>query len=130
MRQQSIDIPGLDHTVPIPNACRVGPVLATSGISGRDPVNNELPKDADRQAYFCFENLKTILKMGGLDLGDVVKMTVYLADESHRSAIGKYWLECFPDPHHRPARHALVTPLRGGYLMQIEVLAVARDGKF
>ena len=64
-----------------------------------------------------------------IDLGDVVKMTVFLTDDNNRAAINKYWNECWPDPHKRPARHSLVLPLRGGVLLQLEVLAVAKDAK-
>lgn len=127
MRQKSIHIAGLNHGVPIPNACRVGPILATSAIGGTDPVTGQLPPEPDRQAFNCFENLKAILKAGGLDLGDVVKLSIYLADEVHRTAIGKYWEKCFPDTNCRPARHAIVTALRAGQLIQIEALAVAPD---
>jgi 2-iminobutanoate/2-iminopropanoate deaminase len=127
MRQKSIEVEGLQHSVPIPLGCRVGPVLATSGIGGRDPKTGKLAPDANQQARQCFENLKSVLAAGGCDLGDVVKLTVYLGDEAHREAIAKPWLECFPDPHQRPARHALVVPLRGGALVQLEALAVAKD---
>ena len=127
MRQKSIEIPGLKHSVPIPLACRVGPVLATSGVGGRDPGTGKLSADVNEQARQCFENLKSVLAAGGCDLGDVVKLTVYLADEAHRDAIARPWLECFPDEHHRPARHSLVVPLRGGMLVQLEALAVARE---
>ncbi len=127
MRQESIEIPGLAHSVPIPLACRVGPILATSGVGGRNPETGKLATEANEQARQCFENLKTVLAEGGCDLGDVVKITVYLADETHREAIAKPWLECFPDPHRRPARHSLVMPLRGGMLVQLEALAVAKD---
>jgi 2-iminobutanoate/2-iminopropanoate deaminase len=127
MRQQSIEVEGLAHSVPIPLACRVGPILATSGIGGKDAETGKLPPEAGAQARHCFENLKAVLAKGGCDIGDVVKLTVYIADEAHREAIAKPWLECFPDPHKRPARHALVMPLRGGALIQLEALAVAKD---
>jgi 2-iminobutanoate/2-iminopropanoate deaminase len=127
MRQKSVEIEGLNHSVPIPLACRVGPILATSGIGGKDRKTGKMPESADEQAKNCFENLKAVLAEGGCDIGDVVKMTVYIGDEKHREAIAKPWLEHFPDPHKRPARHALVVPLRGGALIQLECLAVAKD---
>ncbi|WP_246295011.1 RidA family protein [Piscinibacter koreensis] len=126
MRQKSIEVPGLSHaSAPIPMACRVGPVIATSGIGGKNAVTGELPADAGAQAANCFENLKAVLRAGGMGMGDVVKVTVYIADEAHRAAVNAPWLEHYPDPHRRPARHALVIQLRGGMLVQIEALAVA-----
>ncbi len=129
MRQKSIDIPGLEHNAPIPCASRVGPILATSGIGGKDAATKKLPPDIDSQARNCFQNLKAILAAGGCDLGDVVKITVFLTDDANREHVNKYWNECYPDPRKRPARHSHVANLRGGMLVQLEALAVAKDAK-
>ena len=128
MRQQSLEVPGLSHgTAPIPAGCRVGPILATSGVGGVDRDTGKLPPDAETQAVNCFENLRRVLEAGGMDLGDVVKLTVFIADERHRAAVNGPWLAHYPDAQHRPARHALVMPLRAGMLVQLEALAVAKD---
>ena len=120
MYQKSIEVEGLSHaSAPIPIGCRVGPVLATSGIGGKNPASGEMPPGAEAQATNCFENLRLVLVAGGLGLDDVVKVTVYVADEAHRAAVNAPWLKHFPDPARRPARHALVMPLRGGMLVQI-----------
>lgn len=128
MRQKSIDLPGMGHSAPIPAACRVGGILATSGVHGKDPSTNTLPAGIEDQARLCFENLRAILVEGGCDLGDVVKLTVFLTSESYREAVNVCWNQCYPDPEHRPARHAIVMPLRGGMLVQLEALAVVGDG--
>ena len=127
MRQRSIHVEGLVHAAPIPLGCRVGPILATSGVGGRDPATGQLPPDADGQARNAFANLGRILEAGGMDFGDVVKLTVFVVDEVHRDAINRHWLERYPDPDRRPARHTLVLPLRGGMLLQLEALAVAKE---
>lgn len=124
-RQQSIDVDNIAHGAPIPVACRVGNVLMTSAIGGRDLKTGKLPPDGDSQAKNAFESLKAILAKGGMGLGDVVKITCFVTDDNLREQINKYWLECFPDEHKRPARHTLVLPLRGGVLMQIDAFAVA-----
>lgn len=123
-RQQSIEVDNIGHQAPIPVASRVGNVLATSAIGGRDLKTGKLPPDADGQARNAFESLKVILAKGGMGLGDVVKITCFVTDDSFRESLNKYWNECFPDPHKRPARHTLVMPLRG-VLLQIDALAVA-----
>ena len=79
MRQKSIEVKGLSHHgSPIPTACRVGPILVTSRLMGKDPETGVMPTDPEAQAVLCFENLKRVLAAGGMDLGDVVKLTVYL----------------------------------------------------
>ena len=51
MRQRSIDVKGLSHSgAPIPTACRVGPILVTSRIMGKNPETGEMPSDPDAQA--------------------------------------------------------------------------------
>jgi 2-iminobutanoate/2-iminopropanoate deaminase len=124
-RQQSIEVENIGHAAPIPVASRVGSVIATSAISGRDQKTGKLAPDADGQARLAFENLKTILAKGGMGLGDVVKITCFVTDDGFRDSLNKYWNECFPDEHKRPARHTLVLPLRGGVLLQLDALAVA-----
>ena len=124
-RQQSIEVDNIGHAAPIPVACRVGNTLATSAIGGRDLKTGKLPPDGDTQARNAFESLKVILAKGGMGLGDVVKITCFVTDDNLRESINKYWNECFPDEHKRPARHTLVLPLRGGVLLQIDATAVA-----
>jgi 2-iminobutanoate/2-iminopropanoate deaminase len=126
-RQKSLEVEGLGHGAPIPMGCRVGPVLMTSGVGGRDRKTGKTPEDADSQARNAFDNLKAVLAAGGLGLGDVCKITVYVVDDKYRNEINKYWEECYPDAHKRPARHTLVMPLRG-VLLQLEAFAVAKEG--
>ena len=128
MRQKSIEVKGLSHHgAPIPMGCRVGPILVTSRIMGKNPETGEMPPDADSQAVLCFQNLQLVLDAAGMDMGDIVKLTVYLVDDSYRTAVNKPWHQYFPDPAQRPTRDSLVMPLRGANLVQIEAMAVAKD---
>ena len=125
MRQRSIDVKGLSHSgAPIPTACRVGPILVTSRIMGKNPETGEMPPDPEAQAALCFSNLERVLATAGMDMGDIVKLTVYLVDDSYRTAVNKPWHQYYPDPKHRPTRDSLVMPLRGGRLVQIEAWAI------
>ena len=123
MRQKSIDIPGASHKAPLPMACKVGPMLATSAIGGKDPATGELPEGVDAQVANAFRNLELVLSEAGMDMGDVVKISVLASEESARDAVNKVWLHYYPDEHKRPARHTHITTLRGGMLIQLEVLA-------
>ncbi|MFZ2296350.1 MAG: RidA family protein [Polaromonas sp.] len=121
---RSLDVPGASHNAPIPAGARVGNVLCSSAISGKDAATGLLPPDAATQAQLAFTNLKTLLQAGGATLSDVVKLTVYIKDNSVREAINAEWLACFPDPHDRPARHTLVYDLQHGMWLQLEAMAV------
>lgn len=121
---RSLEVPGASHNAPIPAGARVGNVLCSSAISGKDAATGLLPPDAATQAQLAFINLKTLLQAGGATLSSVVKLTVYIKDNSVREAINAEWLACFPDPHDRPARHTLVYDLQHGMWLQLEAMAV------
>lgn len=127
-RPRSLEVPGVSHgAAPIPMGARVGNVIYSSGILGKDPATDKLATDAQGQAGLVFRNLRTLLEVGGARLGDVVRMTVYLKDDSVREALNREWLVAFPDPHDRPARHVLIHPLPGALLIQVEIVAVVQD---
>ena len=121
---RSINVPGASHKAPIPAAARVGNILCTSAVSGKDPSTGELPPDVAQQARNTFANLKAVLAAGGASMDDVVKFSVTIKDNAVRDAVNEQWNEAFPDPHDRPARHIVVADLQHGMLLQIEVIAV------
>jgi len=121
---RSINVPGASHKAPIPAAARVGNILCTSAVSGKDPVSGELPTDIETQARNTFANLRAVLAAGGASMDDVVKFSVAIKDNAVRDAINAEWNAAFPDPHDRPARHIVVTDLQHGMQLQIEAMAV------
>jgi len=124
-RRLSIEVPGFGHDNPIPAACRVGPFLITSGVSGKEPHTGKIPEGIEAQCAQMFSTLRTILQLAGGGPEDVVKMTVWLKDRSQRPQLNKEWLAMFPDPHSRPARHTFAAAdLAEPMLIQCEVMAV------
>jgi 2-iminobutanoate/2-iminopropanoate deaminase len=121
----SFELPGIEHTNPIPGACRVGSFFITSGVSGKDPKTNSFPESIDGQCAQMFANVRTLLETGGATPENVIKMTVWLKDKALRPHLNKQWLAMFPDPHSRPARHTFASPdLDPPMLVQCEVMAV------
>lgn len=126
-RKRSIEVPGVSHgKAPIPMGARVGNIIYSSAIAGKDPATNQLPADPDDQPRLAFANMATLLERGGASLEDVVRVTVLLKDDSLRDAINTEWLRYFPDPEDRPARHVSPTELQHGMLLQLEVVAVVQ----
>ncbi|MFM0228454.1 RidA family protein [Paraburkholderia dipogonis] len=122
---RSLEVPGVSHgNAPIPMGARVGNMLYSSGIPGKDPATDTLPDTAGAQARFAFQTMQALLAAGGAGLEHLVRMTVYIKDDSARAAVNQEWLRCFPDPHDRPARHTLIYDLPGGMLVQLEVVAI------
>ena len=122
--RRSIEVPGLGHgNQPIPLAAVVGGLLVTGGISGRDPATGELPQDPAAEVAQAFANLRSVLDAAGASPDDIAKVTVFVKDRDIRAHLNPVWLEMFPDPRSRPARHTLETNLTGMRL-QLECLAV------
>jgi 2-iminobutanoate/2-iminopropanoate deaminase len=123
----SLHVEGVEHVAPIPMGARVGNMVFSSGIMGKDPATGEVPDDAATQARLAFAHLKTLVENAGGTLADVGHVRVLMKDESVREFVNEPWLELFPDPEDRPARHAVVQPLRGKMLLQLEMIAVLKD---
>jgi len=122
--RQVIEIEGLSHGAPIPLGTRIGNIVYSSGISGKDPVTGDMPDDPEKQAEILFKNIRTFMEKAGGTHDHIIRMTLFLKNDKHREAINKEWLKMFPDEHDRPARHALTLDLRGKFLFQIELVAV------
>ena len=123
-KRRSIHIDPVRHRAPIPMAAVVNGVLKSSGIMGADPATGELAGTAEEQARFVFENVARVMEAAGGDVGDIVHFTVFVKDEAYREAVNEPWLEMFPDPDDRPARHTVPADLRGAMLVQAEVTAI------
>jgi 2-iminobutanoate/2-iminopropanoate deaminase len=123
--RRSIEVAGVKHQNPIPAASRKGPFLASGAISGADPESGKVPADLDAQCRQMFDNVRRLIEAGGGTPADIIKMTVWISDRALRPTLNKYWVEMFPDPHSRPARHTvasgdLVPPMH----IQCDILAV------
>ncbi len=126
-RPRSIDVPNVGHKAPIPLGARVGNLVVSSAIAGKDATTGALPPDPAAQVANAFANARALLTAGGASLQDVVRLSVTLADDALRDAVNAQWLACFPDPADRPARHIAVQPLAHGMAVQLELMAVVAE---
>jgi 2-iminobutanoate/2-iminopropanoate deaminase len=127
--RRSIEVEGFNHGAqPIPAASRVGPIVMTGGVHGMDRVTGKLPDDVAEQTRCMFDNLARIMLAAGTGMEGIVRMTVYVKVPEARAAVNECWLEAFPDPHSRPARHTLVNEtLPGNMLVQCDAIAYAAN---
>jgi 2-iminobutanoate/2-iminopropanoate deaminase len=123
-RRQTLEVPGVTHSAPIPMGVRIGDLVFSSGVAGKDPADDSLPPDPARQAELMFENVRTLLAQAGATLDDVARFTVYVRDDAYREHVNREWVRAFPDEHDRPARHTLRFDLPRGMLVQCELIAV------
>ncbi len=127
--QRSISIPGFGHRAPIPGAARVGNLLFSSAISGIDPETGQPADSASRQVELVFTHLQSLVDAAGTSLAHIGKMAIYVRDNATRELINEAWLQHFPDPDDRPARHIQLAELPGPLHLQIEVIAIIPEGE-
>ena len=119
-----IEMAGLSHGAPIPNGAKIGNLVFSSAISGKNTQTGKVPQDPNEQAEVLFHNIQKFMELAGGTPENIGHMTVFLLEEKYRDSVNKAWLKMFPDEHNRPARHALKAELRGGLLFQVELIAV------
>ena len=123
-KREEVSLPGVAHDAPIPMAAKIGNYLFTSAVMGREPADNSLPPEPERQAKLLFDNIRKLMQAAGGSPDDIGHMTFFLTSNDYREHLNREWLKMFPDEHDRPARHVLVWDLPRGMLIQAEIKAV------
>jgi 2-iminobutanoate/2-iminopropanoate deaminase len=110
-KRKSINYPGFKHENPIPNASRIGNILMSSIISGRDPQTSTMPADLEGQVTNIFKQIRLCVEAAGGSVDDIIKVNFWMKDPATgRKALNGEWTAMFPDPQSRPARHTLALP--------------------
>ena len=111
---------------PYSQAIQANGFVFASGQLPIDPATGSFPeggvKEQTRQSIL---NAQAILKQAGLDLCDVVKTTVYLADMNDFAVMNEVYAQFFSEPF--PARSAIaVTTLPKQALVEVECIAATK----
>jgi 2-iminobutanoate/2-iminopropanoate deaminase len=112
---------------PYVHAVRAGGLLFCSGQIPLDPRTGELVgASAGDQAGRCLENLAAVCQAAGANLGDAVKLTVYLTDMGSFAEVNEVYASFFEsDP---PARVAIgVAALPRGARVEIDAVVALPD---
>jgi len=100
-----------------------GETVYLSGQIGLDPASMEMVSGIDAQIEQVITNLKAVIAASGGDLGDVVKLNVYLTDLSNFSKVNEIMGKHFSQPY--PARAAIgVAALPRGALVEMDAVVV------
>jgi len=96
----------------------------TAGLSPHVPATGTLPEGIQAQTDQAISNLSTALNAVGLNLSDVVKTTVHLADLADFAAFNEVYRKRFLQPY--PVRTTVGSQL-GGFLVEIDAVAARPD---
>ena len=124
-KRQSINFPGFSHVNPIPNASRIGNIMMSSVISGRDPATNEMPDGMAAQVVNIFSHIRSAMAAAGGTPEDIIKITFWVRDPgTGRAALNGEWEKMFPDENSRPARHTQSLAASGPSQVSCDFVAV------
>ena len=115
----SPDIRTLPFTAAVPH----GDFTFVSGQVGVDPTTGELAKGGVTAEFEqAVANLAKLLAASDLNLADIVRVGVYLADMKDYAAMNDAYRKAFPEPY--PARTAIgVAALPLGAAVEIDAIA-------
>jgi len=103
-------------------AIQVGNFVYVSGLVGDDLTGKLANKTFKDEVIQAFENIKSILQTAGLDLKDVIKVTIFMSDMSLFNELNEIYMTYFPKK--QPVRSAVeVSRLYLDARVEIEVIA-------
>jgi 2-iminobutanoate/2-iminopropanoate deaminase len=80
-------------------ASRVGHVVYLAGETGTDPATMQVVEGGiEAQTEQVFTNIRTTLAHFGADLGDIIKITVFLTDMADLAPVGAIRARHLPRP--------------------------------
>ena len=124
-KRKSINGSRARHENPIPNASRIGNILMSSIISGRDPQTATMPPELDAQVTNIFKQIRLCVEAAGGTVEDVLKVNFWVKDPAiGRKMLNGPWTAMFPNADSRPARHTLALPANSPNHVTCDFVAV------
>ena len=117
---------GTAHGLPFSDGMLVGNTLYIAGQGGDDESGQLVPGGIAAETKVTLANVQKVLKAAGLEMKDIVSVTVYLADFREFAAMNKVYKEVMPDP--KPVRTTIqVAGLLNNARIEITAIAVKRN---
>ncbi len=91
----------------VPLGVRIGDVVFSTGIDGRDPGTGKLSEDREAQVRQAYSNLHALLMNAGGSWNDVLHVYAFLDRLRAQSLMHEVWEEIFPSHGQCPARKAI-----------------------
>ena len=118
-RRRRVEVPGLTHRDPLPNAVRIGDYVFSSVIVPWDLETSQPVVGEDAQTDQCFDNMRAVMEAAGGSADDVVLQWVYLNDFAYQPYMVDVYLEAWPEGSYQAARKTFRYPMGGQIQMQV-----------
>lgn len=102
-----------------------GDTVYLSGQIGLDPNTMQMVEGIDAQIRQVFANLQAVTAASGGDLGDIVKLNIFLTDLENFALVNEIMAKHFVQPY--PARAAVgVKALPRGALVEMDAIMIVQ----
>lgn len=102
-----------------------GDTVYLSGQIGLDPDTMQMIDGIDAQIRQVFNNLRAVATASGGDLGDIVKLNIFLTDLDNFALVNEVMASYFVQPY--PARAAVgVKALPRGALIEMDAIMIVQ----
>lgn len=110
---------------PLVPAILVGDTLYLSGSTGGDPVSGQLVAGGlEAELAQIMRNVTTVLAAADMSIGDVVAVTIYLADMADYAKFNDLYRTYFPDGRYPTRSTVAVKDLARGARIELTMTAV------
>jgi 2-iminobutanoate/2-iminopropanoate deaminase len=114
---------GESKGLPFSDGIVVGNTLYIAGTEGTDESNKLKPGGIGPETQAALDNIQKVVKQAGFEIGDIVSVTVYLADIKEFPDMNKVYKSVMPDP--KPTRATVqVAGLVNNARIEISAIAV------
>ena len=96
-------------------------LVFVSGLLAVREDSGSVTGDVREEAMVVLRNLKSILEAAGTRMGNVLNVTVFLADIGDLAAFNEVYEEFFSEPY--PSRSAAGVALPGGFHLELAAVA-------
>jgi 2-iminobutanoate/2-iminopropanoate deaminase len=122
--RRAVHLAGVSHGPGRPAGSRIGNMVYSATLSGRDLATGELSGDPATQMATLFENMVSFLEAAGATIEDVIRVEFTLAAPEYRDTLNEEWLKYFHDEESLPTRKATIGSVPGGAIADFELIAV------
>lgn len=120
-RRRVLQIPNVAHTNPIPMGVRIGNMLFSSRVLPYDAATGKPADGVERQADCLFQNVRTLLDLGGAKPEHITQGRLFVFDRAHVPIAEQHWRDLVgPGAVLHTVRYGLAPTLQ----LMLELIAV------
>ena len=121
--RRAIHIPGIAHGERRPAGSRIGNIIVSATLAGRN-AEGVMSSDPAEQMQELFFTMVRFLEAAGASVDDVIRVDVTVAKGEYREFMNVEWAKYFNDEESLPTRIATVAPLAGETVAVLNLMAV------